>query len=40
MSFQQGKVQEQSFKGLDYGNRYFQTNEEAFGGLATGAAEH
>ncbi|CAL1129966.1 unnamed protein product [Cladocopium goreaui] len=32
MSFQQGKVQEQSFKGLDYGNRYFQTNEEAFGG--------
>jgi len=27
-----GKVQEQSFKGLDYGNRYFQTNEEAFGG--------
>ena len=29
-----GKIQETSFKGLDYGNRYFQSNEEAFGGLA------
>eukprot|EP00913_Durusdinium_trenchii_P027099 g25430.t1 len=27
------KIQEQSFKGLDYGNRYFQSNEEAFGGF-------
>lgn len=29
-----GKIQETSFKGLDYGNRYFQSNEEAFGGPA------
>ncbi|CAE7341843.1 impact-A [Symbiodinium microadriaticum] len=26
------KVQEQPFKGIDYGNRFFQSNEEAFGG--------
>lgn len=35
----QGKVQEQSFKGLDYGNRYFQTNEEAFGGRSEWCSE-
>ncbi|CAJ1427639.1 unnamed protein product [Effrenium voratum] len=26
------KVQEMAFKGLDYGNKFFQSNEEAFGG--------
>lgn len=36
-----GKVQEMAFKGLDYGNKFFQSNEEAFGGhlrpMETGA---